>query len=150
MQIREISGQKSIRVNPCNPWTKNKNMTTKLIYKQESHNIIHACMEVHNELGCGFLEPVYQEALELEFQKQKIPYSREKRLYIYYKGTKLKKEYIADFICYNKIIVELKALSELTTKHEAQVLNYLKATNQKLGLLINFGAESLQFKRFVY
>ncbi len=107
-------------------------------------------MEVHKELGAGFLESVYQEAFELELQKQGIPYEREALLNIYYKGTKLKKCYSADFICYDKIIVELKALAELSTDHEAQVLNYLKTAKLKLGLLINFGSRSLQYKRLVF
>ena len=90
-----------------------------------------------------------QEALEKEFRLQKIPYKREQQLSIEYKGEKLSKYYMADFICYEKIIVELKALSNLTTEHDAQILNYLKATNSKLGLLINFGAISLEYKRLV-
>lgn len=106
-------------------------------------------MEVHRELGPGFSEPVYQEALELEFQLQNIPYEREKLLNIFYKNRKLTKRYSADFLCYDKIIVELKALYELTGDHENQVLNYLKASQLKLALLINFGSKSLQFKRLV-
>lgn len=106
-------------------------------------------MEVHRELGPGFLEPVYQEALELEFERQGIPFEREKELKISYKGHILKKKYAADFICNDKIIVELKALSALSGGHEAQVLNYLKATGFKLGILINFGEESLKYKRLV-
>ena len=106
-------------------------------------------MEVHRELGPGFLEPVYQKALELEFQRQDIPYHREKALELYYKGTKLKKSYSADFVCYDKIIVETKALDSMVGKHEAQVLNYLKATEFKLGLLVNFGQQSLKYKRIV-
>jgi GxxExxY protein len=122
---------------------------TNLIYKQEAYEVIGAAMEVHNELGCGFLEAVYQEALEIEFQRQHIPYQREKNLHILYKGDKLNKQYSADFVCHNKIIVELKALSALTSEHEAQILNYLKATGYKLGILINFGIKSLQYKRIV-
>ena len=106
-------------------------------------------MEVHKHLGCGFLEPVYQEALEKEFISQKIPCKREMELPIYYKQERLNKYYQADFVCYDKIIVELKALSELTSQHEAQVLNYLKATGFELGLLINFGQTSLQYKRII-
>ena len=106
-------------------------------------------MEVHRELGPGFLEPVYQEALELEFERQGIPFEREKELKISYKGHILKKKYVADFICNDKIIVELKALSALSGEHVAQVLNYLKATGFKLGMLINFGEASLKFKRLV-
>ena len=97
----------------------------ELIYKEESYNIIGACMEVHRELGSGFLEVVYQEALELEFQKQNIPYEREKLLNIFYKGVKLSKFYSADFVCYDKIILETKAMNELSGGHESQVINYL-------------------------
>lgn len=106
-------------------------------------------MEVHKTLGCGFLEAVYQEALEIEFKKQQIPYNREEIMNICYKNEILKKHYLADFVCYDKIIIELKALAELTTEHEAQVLNYLKATSLQVGLLLNFGAKSLQYKRII-
>lgn len=121
----------------------------ELHYKQETYKLIGACMAVHSELGCGFLEAVYSEALELEFIEQKIPYKREVPLYIDYKGKSLNKSYLADFICYDKIIVELKAVNYLESVHEAQVLNYLKATSFKLGLLINFGEQSLKYKRIV-
>ncbi|MFC1840658.1 GxxExxY protein [Thermodesulfobacteriota bacterium] len=120
-----------------------------LLYKKEAYNIVGCCLEVHKELGCGFLEPVYQEALEREFKNQNVPFARETELPIYYKNEKLNKYYQADFVCYEKIIVELKALSELTSQHEAQVLNYLKATGFELGLLINFGQMSLQYKRII-
>lgn len=109
--------------------------------------IINACMEVHNELGNGFLEPVYQEALEEEFKIQGIPYVREKLLPVMYKGKQLKKEYYADFVCYNDIIVELKAVSVLSKPHKAQVLNYLNAANKEIGLLINFGETKLKWER---
>ncbi|MEA3448303.1 MAG: GxxExxY protein [Bacteroidota bacterium] len=117
--------------------------------KKETFNIIGAAMEVHKELGSGFLEAVYQEALEIELNSRNIPNDREKRLKIYYKGKKLKKEYVADFICYENIIVELKALSEFTGEHQSQLINYLTATKKKTGLLINFGAKSLEYKRLV-
>ncbi|MDA3945673.1 MAG: GxxExxY protein [Helicobacteraceae bacterium] len=120
-----------------------------LLYKKESYDIIGACMTVHNELGCGFLEPVYQEALELEFKEKGIPFIREEKLEIYYREHTLQQYYIADFICYDKIIIELKALNSLDKTHVAQVLNYLKATDLSLGLLINFGAASLESKRVV-
>jgi len=120
-----------------------------LIYKEEVYRIIGSAMEVHRELGPGFLEKVYQEALELEFQFSKISYQREAKLNIYYKKTLLNKYFEADFVCFDKIIVELKALSGLTSEHESQLLNYLKATNLKLGLLINFGKESLEYKRMI-
>lgn len=124
-------------------------LENNIIYKDESYKIIGACMAVHNTLGCGFLEAVYQEALAIEFKKRKIPFEQEKRLEIFYKGVLLQKEYIADFICYDKIIVELKALSQLNNEHFAQILNYLKITDFKLGLLVNFGTPSLQYKRIV-
>ncbi|MEA1874448.1 MAG: GxxExxY protein [Bacteroidota bacterium] len=117
--------------------------------KKETYNIIGAAMEVHSKLGHGYLEAVYQEAMEIELTSRNIPYVREKRIEIYYKNIKLKKEYIADFICYEDIIVELKALSEFTGAHQSQLLNYLTATKKKIGLLINFGAESLEYKRMV-
>lgn len=109
--------------------------------------IINACMEVHNELGNGFLEPVYQEALEEEFKIHGIPYVREKLLPVMYKGKQLKKEYYADFVCYDDIIVELKAVSVLSKPHKAQVLNYLNAANKEIGLLINFGETKLKWER---
>ena len=88
--------------------------------------------------------------MELELQKQNIPYEREKLLNVFYKGQKLKKRYSADFVCYNKIVVELKALGDIRTDHEAQLLNYLKTSGLKIGLLINFGTRSLQYKRLVF
>ena len=119
-----------------------------MIEKEElTGKIINACMEVHNELGNGFLEPVYQEALEEEFKIQGIPYVREKLLPIMYKGKQLKKEYYADFVCYDDIIVELKAVSVLSKPHKAQVLNYLNAANKEIGLLINFGETKLKWER---
>lgn len=120
-----------------------------LIYKEESYLIIGACMEVHRELGSGFLEAVYQEALALEFKRKGIPYKQETKLEISYKGQTLLKYYEADFVCYNKIILETKALNELSSGHESQVINYLKTTGFKLGLLINFGAESMEYKRLI-
>jgi GxxExxY protein len=118
-----------------------------LIYKEEAYKIIGAAMAVHRELGHGFLEAVYQEAFEIELGLQGIPFESEVALPIDYKEIRLKKQYYADFICYNKIIVETKALNGLDTAHESQLLNYLKATGFKLGLLINFGSPSLQYKR---
>ncbi|MBI9061906.1 MAG: GxxExxY protein [Marinilabiliaceae bacterium] len=120
-------------------------MIEGIIFKDEAYQIIGAAIEVHNQLKNGFLEPVYHEVLEKEFKLQNIPYLREALIDIYYKGEKLDKYYKADFICYNEIIIELKALSE----HESQLINYLKATNKKLGILINFGKPSLQYKRII-
>jgi len=120
-----------------------------LIYKTESYDIIGACMEVHKELGCGFLEQVYQEAVEREFFTKMIPFEREVPLQIIYKGRKLEKEYFADFLCHNKIVLELKAVHEFSSEHKAQVINYLKATGYKLGILVNFGQTKLEYKRLV-
>ena len=125
-------------------------MSTELIHGNEVYKVVGAAMEVHRELGCGFFEAVYQEALELEFQYKRIPYQREVKLDIYYKEQLLQKYYEADFICYNKVIVELKALSALTSEHESQLLNQLKSTRLKVGLLINFGRKSLEYKRMLY
>ena len=121
----------------------------EFIFKEESYKIIGAAMEVHRVLGSGFLEAVYQEALSLEFDKRGIPYKKECKLEVNYKGDILSKYYDADFVCFDKIIVETKATRELTGIDESQVINYLKATNFKLGLLFNFGEESLVYKRLV-
>jgi GxxExxY protein len=120
-----------------------------LLYKTESYDIIGAAQEVHKILGNGFLEPVYQEALALEFVTREIPFEKEKELRITYKGQYLIKRYMADFICYNQIILELKAVSQLKAEHESQLLNYLNATGKKLGILLNFGEPSLIFKRLI-
>lgn len=117
--------------------------------KVETYSIIGAAMEVHKQLGCGFLEGVYQEALQIEFESRSIPFVKEIHLKIEYKGQILNKYYMADFLCFDSVIVELKALSELNSEHESQIFNYLKATNKKVGLLINFGKQSLQYKRIV-
>lgn len=107
-------------------------------------------MEVHKELGSGFLEAVYHEALEREFVIQRMPYKTQPVVDIRYKGKPLNKKYQPDFICYGEVIVEIKAISGLSGTEEAQLINYLKATELKIGLLINFGARSLEHKRFVY
>ena len=121
-----------------------------IIYKEESYKIVGAAFNVYNKLGHGFLEAVYQEALELEFKKQGIPYEREKELKITYDGVGLKATYKADFVCYGKIIVELKAVTYLEDSHRAQVYNYLHATGFKLGLLMNFGnTDELEKERIV-
>ncbi len=121
----------------------------ELIFKKECFDLIGACYEIHNHLGPGFLEAVYAEALGLELQIRKIPFEREKVLEFHYKEYLLEKKYVADFICYGSIIIELKALSSLITQHEAQILNYLIATGVKLGLLVNFGEAGLKYKRLV-
>jgi len=122
----------------------------ELIYKEEVYAIVGAAMEVHKILGAGFLEAVYQEALEKEFILRNIPYEREKQLKILYKGQELSKYYVADFLCYEHVIVETKALSALTNDHLAQVLNYLKTTKNEIGLLMNFGRQSLEYKRVIF
>jgi GxxExxY protein len=118
-------------------------------YRQdECYAIIGAAMQVYNGLGIGFLEAVYQEALEIEFRKLGIPYEREKEITIEYDGVELKQKYKADFVCYGDIIVELKAVANLDDSHRSQVYNYLKATGYKLGLLFNFGhADGLEWER---
>ena len=121
----------------------------KFLYKEESYHIRGAMMAVHRELGSGFLERVYQDALEYEFKERGIPYEREKKIQIMYKGKPLGEPYRADFVCYGKIIVELKAVDELCGIHRSQVVNYLKATGFKLGLLVNFGEEWANIERIV-
>ena len=118
-------------------------------FKEKTYSIIGAAMEVHNQLGHGFLEEIYQEALEVELTERGINFDREVPLTINYKKKPLQKKYFADFICFGEIIIELKALSDLCSDHESQVLNYLKTTNTKLGLLVNFGKSRLQYKRII-
>ncbi len=116
----------------------------------ETHAIIGAAMEVHRILGPGFLEPVYQEAFAIELGDRGIPFQRERELPVSYKKRRLACSYRADFVCYESIITELKALSALTGVEQAQVLNYLKATGLRRGLLLNFGASRLEMKRLVF
>ena len=121
-----------------------------IFYKEESYKIIGAAMKVYNNLGSGFLEAVYQEALEIELNRVGIPFEREKEVSVYYDGVKLQQTFRADFICCDDIIIELKAVSNLTDSHRAQVYNYLKATKMKLGILINFGnSVGLEWERKV-
>ena len=114
-----------------------------------TYEVIGAAMEVHRQLGCGFLEAVYQEALAVELEVRNVPFLRERELPVRYKGQVLSTSYCADFVCYESVIVEIKALSKLSGTEEAQIINYLKATGLEAGLLINFGGPSLEFKRFV-
>lgn len=118
-----------------------------IYYKTKTDKIIQACINVHNELGNGFLEPVYQSALEIEFKNLNIPYKREVKIEVSYKGVKLDTVYYADFVCYDKIIIELKSVNMLVKAHKAQVLNYLYATGFQIGYLINFGENSLKWDR---
>ncbi|MBK7481585.1 MAG: GxxExxY protein [Flavobacteriales bacterium] len=117
---------------------------------QHTHAIIGAAMEVHTELGAGFLESVYQDALACEFKKRGIPFAMEVELPIHYKGERLTTFFRADFICYADVIVELKALKTLSGVEESQLLNYLKATGIQRGLLLNFGSPRLEVKRMVF
>lgn len=111
----------------------------EIVYKEESYRIVGACFEVYKEMGCGFLEAVYQECLEMEFLAQEILFKPQAELFLSYKGRPLRQKYVPDFICFDKIILEIKAVSELSDLHRAQIQNYLKSTGYKLGLLVNFG-----------
>ena len=119
----------------------------KFLYQELTGKIIHCCIDVHKELGCGFLEKVYQEALAIVFKEEGIEFEREKYLPIQFRGTTLQCDYIADFVVDNKVILELKALAHLEPLFEAQVINYLRATGLQVALLINFGQKELQVKR---
>ena len=122
----------------------------KIIYKKESYEIIKLCMEVHNNLGAGFLEIVYKDALEYEFKKTGIHYEREKQYEIDYKGVILPHKYYADFVVFDKIILEIKAVSEISNIFIAQALNYLKVSDNQLAIVVNFGEIGLRYKRIVY
>ena len=125
-------------------------MIENLIQKDpHTYAIIGAAMEVHRQLGCGFLEPVYQEALAIEFSKREISFRRELKLPVFYKDIALKTPYKVDFICFDRVVVELKALARLSGTEEAQVINYLKATGHEIGLLLNFGTRSLEHRRLI-
>ena len=120
-----------------------------LIYKEESYKIIGKCMEVHNNLGPGFLEIVYKDALELEFKKAGIPYDREKEYRVNYKGVNLPHKFYADFVVFDKIILEIKAVSGIADEFIARAINYLKVSENKLALIVNFGELKLNYKRIV-
>lgn len=124
-------------------------MSNLTLRDPRTYKIIGAAMEVHRQLGCGFLEPVYQEAFALELNSREIPYSRELKFPVSYKGQRLCNHYRPDFICFDAVIVELKALSSLSAIEESQLINYLKVTGYHTGLLLNFGARSLQQRRLV-
>ncbi len=115
-----------------------------------TYEIIGAAIEAHRVMGHGFLEAVYQEALSIEFSLRHIPFKKEIDLPVYYKDLILSTGYRADFLCYDSVIVELKAMTQLSGKEESQIINYLKATGLEIGLLLNFGAKSLEYKRFIF
>ena len=120
------------------------------LYEGESYAILAACFEVYKEQGCGFVEPVYQECLEIELKLREIPFLSQEELLLTYKGIPLDQRYKPDFICYNKIILEIKAVSHLMDEHRAQVHNYLKSTGYRLGLLVDFGHHpKLEYERIV-
>jgi GxxExxY protein len=121
----------------------------KIIYKEESYQVIGKCMEVHNNLGAGFLEIVYKDALEFEFQKADIPYEREKMYDVNYKGNILPHKFYADFVVFDKIILEVKGVSAIADEFVAQALNYLKVSSNQLALIVNFGELKLNYKRIV-
>jgi GxxExxY protein len=127
----------------------NQPVPGNLLYKEEVFKIVGAAMEVHNQLGCGFLEGVYQEALEMELSARGIPFIPQQELSIKYKGAALRKFYVADLVAYQKIIVELKAAEALKPVDKAQVIHYLRATGFEVGVLINFGSEKLEWQRFI-
>ena len=121
----------------------------ELLYKERSYKIIGTCMEVHNNLGSGFLEIVYKDALEFEFNKESIPFQREVEYEVNYKGKILPHKFYADFVVFDKIILEVKAINGLADEHIAQCINYLKVSKNKLALLVNFGKLKLNYKRII-
>jgi GxxExxY protein len=133
------------RANSIDAITKNLSERDPRMYE-----LIGAAIEVHKQLGCGFLESVYEEALSIELGLREIPFRREVKLPVDYKGKTLATSFCADFICFNSIVVELKALALMSGAEKAQLINYLKATRYKVGLLLNFGARSLQHRRLVF
>jgi GxxExxY protein len=123
---------------------------SEILYPDESYKIMGACFNVYKKLGCGFLEPVYQEGLGIEFQYQEIPNVAQKELKIYYRAKQLEHTFRPDYICFNKIIIELKAVSKIIDEHRAQVLNYLNASGYHLGIIVNFGHHpKLEYDRIV-
>lgn len=125
-------------------------MSDSLIYKVECYQIMGACFSVYRDKGHGFVEPVYQDCMEIELTHLDIPFDAQRNLVLHYRDQALRHGYVPDLICFGKIIVELKAVKELNDEHRAQLLNYLKATDMKLGLLVNFGHHpALQWERIV-
>lgn len=128
---------------------KERLVTDLLLHKEKTYQIIGAAMTVHRTLGVGFTEKVYQDALEIEFQSQGIPYEREQPIHVTYRGVQLGSSFVPDFICYGSVIVELKAVKELEDLHRAQAINYGRVAEADVALLINFGEASLSYERFV-
>jgi len=126
-------------------------MKKEILFADEVYEIVGACMEVYNVMGAGFVEPVYQECLEIEFQRRSISFRSQERLSLSYKDVSLKNTYIPDFICYGKIIIELKSAKSIAREHQAQVYNYLKASTLTLGLIVNFGSlPDLEYQRIPF
>ncbi|MCK9554325.1 GxxExxY protein [bacterium] len=133
-----------------NKKVKNIGLDSEFIYKDEAYKILGACFDVYNEIGNGFLEAVYQECLKIEFHNFNIPFIEKPLLTIEYKGDKLNQKYEPDFICFNEIIVEIKAVKAIAEEHKAQIHNYLKATGNRLGFLINFGSyPKIEYQRII-
>jgi GxxExxY protein len=122
---------------------------SSVLFKQESYKIVGMCMEVHNQLGPGFLEIVYKDALEFEFSKANIPFTREKEYAVNYKGTILPHKFYADFVVFDKIILEIKASSMIHENYLAQALNYLTVSRERLAIIVNFGEIKLNYKRLI-
>jgi GxxExxY protein len=121
-----------------------------LLYGEESYAILGACFEVYNHMGQGFLEAVYQECLEIELADRGLPFQAQRELNLFYKGRPLKQVYQPDFIVFDRILIEIKAASKLAPEHQAQLLNYLRATDHRLGLLVNFGSHpKLEYQRII-
>ena len=125
-------------------------MNSKQEFDPKTYAIIGAAMEVHRELRWGFAEPVYQECMGIELRKRSIPFLAQEKLHLRYKGQLLESWYKPDFLCFDSVIVELKAIEQLTSREAAQVINYLKVTDFQVGLLLNFGTESLEKRRFIW
>lgn len=123
---------------------------TEIIFKEESYEIIGACMKIHSALGCGYKEAIYQDALAIELKNRNIAFEKEKKYKVIYEGVTLKHHFVADFVIHDSIIIELKASKEIINPFIAQTINYLKASNLKLGIIVNFGKPSLEYKRIVF
>lgn len=128
-----------------------KDTDNKIVFKEESYQIQGAIFEVYREMGPGFLESVYQECLAMEFSQRQVPFRAQPPLSLHYKNNPLEQKYCPDFVCFECIIVEIKAVSELSPVHDAQIMNYLKGTNMRLGLLVNFGSSpKVTVRRFAH